>query len=273
MKRRCTTSWIRRALVNVALAALCAITLGGCSRPDDPTPPTLLLHCGAGIRPAAKALIEAFEATENVKIEANYAGSGTLLGAISSNGKGDLFMPGAEMYVDRAVEKNLADAESKRVVAYFVPVIFVKKGNPARVESLQDLANESVRVGLGDERSCAIGRKAIALLKKNGIPLADVARNVKFKSETVNTLCVHIELGKIDATVVWDANARQFAKAGDTIVIPPEQNLPSTIPIVRLSGSVAPELADRFIAFVTSEQGKEILRQNGYSVSLDDKQE
>ena len=40
----------------------------------------LTLYCGAGIRPAAEALIEAFEAEHDVAVNPTYAGSGRLLG-------------------------------------------------------------------------------------------------------------------------------------------------------------------------------------------------
>ncbi len=250
------------ALVLIAVAAVAFLTL----KPADSK--ELTLHCGAGIRPAAKALIEAFEATHDVKISGNYAGSGTLLGQITALQKGDLFMPGAELYVDKAIEKGLAVKDTKRVVAYFIPVIFVQKGNPRGVASLQDLKKEGLRVGLGDERACAIGKKTLKIFEKNGIPYADIQKNVANKSGTVTELGMWIQLKNVDATILWDANARHFAKDGDVVEIPVEQNIPSTIPIVLLECSAYPEEARDFIEFATSNEGRKLLTDRGYTVTL-----
>ncbi len=40
------------------------------------------------------------------------------------------------------------------------------------------------------------------------------------------------QMKHIDAAIMWDANARQFASAVDIIDIPVEQNLVSTIPVI-----------------------------------------
>lgn len=264
------------AVVCLAVLALCVVRAGSASRSvirtqhPEPAGAELILYCGAGIRPAAEALIQAFEGDHNVKIQATYAGSGRLLGQISSLQKGDLFMPGAALYVDKAIEKGLALKDSKRVVAFFVPVIFVQKKNPMGIRSLEDFRKKGVRLGFGDERSCAVGKNTLRILKKNGIAYSKVEKNVVYKSGTVNELGLAIQLGNVDAVILWDANARHFAGSGEVVSIPPEKNIPSTIPIVLLKSSQYQEEARSFIRFVTSEEGRKILKQMGYTVSLPD---
>ena len=269
----------------VSLTAGCAVgilgaamlLLCGCGRAPQETAGAgeaagaesdLILYCGAGIRPAAEALIAAFQAETGISVTPTYAGSGRLLGQITANPRGDLYMPGSEFYVDKAVETGLAYAETARTAAYFIPVIFVQPGNPEGVRGLEDFAEEDgLRVGLGDARAVAIGRMARKLFEKNGISVETVEERVVFSSGTVNELCVAIQMQNVDAVIVWDANARQFAEDGEMIEIPPGENIITAIPIVRLTASEAPDAADRFIAFVTSAAGKKILREQKYSVS------
>ena len=256
---------MRKDLISAALVAAAVAFLAAGCRDEEPTA-RLMLFCGAGIKPAADALIEAFEADNpGVEIDPTYAGSGRLLGQMSANAVGDLFMPGAELYVDKAVELGLADASTKRVVAYFVPVVFVRKGFD-KVESLADLAKPGVRVGLGDERACAVGKVALKILAKNGMDPKKM--NVVFKSGTVNELPLAVQLGNVDAVICWDANARQFAEAGRMVEIPPAKNVIATIPIVLLKSSRHAQAAMKFIDFVTSEKGKRLLTENYYTVSL-----
>ncbi len=225
----------------------------------------LVVYCGAGIRTAAAALINEFEKEFPVTIKATYGGSGQLLGQISTLQHGDIFMPGAEFYVDRAIENGLADKRSKRIVAYFIPVIFVEKGNPKHVGKLDDLFKGGLRIGVGDERSCAVGKKFMEILAKNGIEYGKISDAIVYKSATVNELGMAVQLKNCDAVVIWDANARHFSRYGDIIKIPAERNCISSIPVVRLKSSIYPEAAEQFIQFITSDKGKAILRKKGYA--------
>jgi len=259
-----------RSLQILALAAL-LVGFSSCGRAPAPGGGSsesdgaeLVLYCGAGIRPAATSLIAAFEERHSIKVSATYAGSGRLIGQLSSSRRGDLFMPGAEFYVDKMIEQGLARADTKRMVARFVPVIFVGKGNPRGVESLADFAKKEIRVGLGDERVVAVGRRSRRLFEKSAISYADVLKRTVYTSGTVNELGVAIEMKSIDATIVWDAVARQFA--GDIVDIPPEENIASDIAIAVLSFSRRREAAERFVEFAASDEGRRIFREHGYTV-------
>ncbi|MFH1760882.1 MAG: molybdate ABC transporter substrate-binding protein [bacterium] len=229
--------------------------------------PELILFCGAGIRPAVDSLIKAFAQLHGISIRANYAGSGRLLGQISTMHKGDLFMPGAEFYVDRAVEMNLVMESTKRIAAYFIPVIFVQKNNPKNINSIKDLTQNGLKLGFGDERSCAIGKTTIKLLKKNNVDYDTIIKNVVYKSGTVNELGVAVQLKSVDAVIVWDANARLFLHSGDIVNIPEEQNDISAIPVVVLKSAKYPEESIKFIDFITSNLGREIFIGKGYTVT------
>ena len=252
---------MRNGLLSVVLIAAIAVGLAGCG--DEPETELTLL-CGAGIRPATEALVEAFEAANpEVKIAATYAGSGRLLGQMTASNAGDLFMPGAEQYVDKAIEQGLADGTTKRHVSCFVPVLFVAKGNTT-INSLKDLGGEGVRVGFGDERAAAIGKITLKLLAKNGIDPKSL--NIVTKTGTVNELPLAVKMGSVDAVICWDANARHFAADGRTVAIPVEQNVISTIPVVVLTSTRNREASQRFVDFITSEAGRKILIERGYTV-------
>ena len=259
---------VLRATVTASLFALF-----GCSCSDDAAggrDKEIILYAGAGLRPAVEPVIETFERITGIRVAANYAGSGRQLGQIGAIRKGDLFMPGAEFYVDIAEEKGWAEKATKRTVAFFIPVIFVQKGNPKNIRSLDDLKREDLRLGFGDERACAVGRKTLKILKKAGISHDDLGENVVYKSGTVNELGTAVQTKSVDAVILWDANARQFAAYGDAVAIPPGLNDVSTVPIVRLKSSRHPKEAMRFIEFITSEKGRAVLTRRGYTVSLED---
>ncbi len=227
----------------------------------------LVLYCGAGIRAGASAVIDAFTARSNVRIIPTYEGSGKSLGKIAAGAGGDLFMPGAEFYVEKAIEKGLIERETVRTVAYFIPVLFVQKGNPKSILTLADLKKSGIRVGIGDERSAAVGQVTLNILKKNGIAFEDVARNVVYKSGSVDELGVAIQMKTVDVVVLWDVNARYFKQHGEIIQIPPEQNVPALIPVAILKSARYPQEAKEFIEFVISPDAKQILVDHGFTIS------
>ena len=150
---------MRRLLAPVLL--LCIVSCGsGIEAPlaeetpeggAKPVPAKLTLYCGAGIRPAAEALIAAFASEHGGEIRATYAGSEMLLGQISAGSGGDLFMPGAESYVDRAIETGPGGrGDTKRTAAYFVPAdLRGRRGIRRNIRSLEDFKREGLRLGLG----------------------------------------------------------------------------------------------------------------------------
>lgn len=229
----------------------------------------LMLYSGAGLRPAARSMVDAFEKEHGITVQADYAGGGQLLGTIAAHQRGDLFMAGAERYADLAIERGLAVPDTKKTVAYFVPVIFVQKGNPKNIASVQDFTRDGVRLGFGDERCCAVGDKTLGILERNNIPLREVRPQVVYKSKTVNELGVAVQMGSVDAVVMWDTNARHFSEHGEIVPIPLEKNVVSAVPLVMLKSSKRPEYAREFIDFATSSKGRNIWKKHGYAVSLE----
>lgn len=249
-----------------AVIVVMAIMLNGCegekSEKPDSKVKELLLYCGAGIRPPVAELAETFGREHGVKIITDYAGSEVLLSKIKLVRRGDLYMPGDKHYVNQAARENMI--LSQKSVCYFVPIIFVQKGNPKNISSLKDLLKPGIKLGLGDSNACAIGRTTKKILAKNNITWKDVEKNLQFQSQTVNELGMQIQAKALDAVIVWDAMARYYAEYGDEVPIPPEQNIISTVDIGVLSFTQSRSLAQKFVDFVVSEKGREIFKKYNY---------
>lgn len=243
-----------------------AILLSGCNNKTPEEPGTgvkeLLLYCGAGIRPPVQQIAETFERRHGVKIVIDYAGSEVLLSKIKLTHKGDLYMPGDEYYVDQAAAEGMI--LSQKSVCYFVPTILVQKGNPKNIHELKDLLGTGLRLGLGDARTCAVGRTTRQIFAKNSIAWEDVEKNLAFQSLTVNELGMQIQAGSLDAVIVWDAIARYYSEHGTEVSIPADQNVISTVEIAVLSFTKNRSLAEEFVEFAVSKQGQDIFSQHNY---------
>jgi len=258
------------AFRRVAVSVLCVfLVMAGCRPPAGgakASPPALLLYCGAGLRGPVAELAETFGARHGVKIECDYAGGEVLLSRIKLSGQGDLYMPGDVYYVEQAESEGLI--AEKSTVCYFVPVILVPKGNPKGIQTLQDLLRAEVKLGLGDPQACAIGRNCEQIFQRAGIDEKAIADRVVFRSLTVNELGTDVAMGALDAAIVWDAVAACYADKTETIRIPAEHNVISTVAAGVLRSSRQPELARQFVAFLTSPEAQAVLARHHYTTSL-----
>lgn len=239
------------------------LVIAGCNKAY---PPSLLLYCGAGLRPPVSEIVDVFEKEKGLKIECIYNASNLLLSQIKLSRKGDVFIPGDVFYVEQA--KIQGFIEESRVVAYFIPVILVKKGNPNEVVGLKDFTKKGLRLGIGDFRACAVGRITQKIFEKNNISLDDIAANIVFTSATVNELADAVKLGHIDAAVVWDGVAQYYKEDSDIIAIPQKENIISSIPVAVLKTSENKAISREFLEFVSSEKGKEIFKKHHYTTNV-----
>jgi len=250
----------------LAVTIITVVLLSGCKaekgEESDSEAKELLLFCGAGIRPPVEELVETFSREQGVKIITDYAGSEVLISKIKLICRGDFYMPGDKYYVDQAAQEGLI--LSQRPVCYFVPIILVQKGNPKNIFGLDDLLKPGVKLGLGDEKACAIGRKTKQILAKNNIAWDDIVKNLKFQSLTVNELGMQIQAKSLDAVIVWDAIARYYDEHGAAVPIPVEKNVISTVDIGVLAFTENRSLAEEFVEFAASAQGQNIFKKHNY---------
>lgn len=225
---------------------------------------SLYLYCGAGLRPAVEEIVAAFLKRTGTKVEVDHAGSGILLSRIELAKRGDLFLPGEMEYVDRLAARGLV--ASRRAVAWLVPTILVKKGNPLGIRSPRDLVRPGVRLGLGNPEACQIGRTSEEIFRKAGVSLDAVRERTVFSSMTVNELGVQVESGQVDAAIVWEATAACHEKAAETVPIPPQENAPSRVGVAVLAFSEKKEPAEAFAAFLEGEEARAAFARHRYRV-------
>jgi molybdate transport system substrate-binding protein len=232
------------------------------AKPAPASGKTLLVLAGAGLQKAVDELAKEFTQQTGAKIETNYGGSGQLIANLQLHPEGDVFIPGDIGYVEKAEEKGLI--ASKAVFSYFVPVILVKKGNPDHIRTVADFARPGLKLGLGDPDKCQVGVSSQQIFAKNKVGAEAIQKNLVFNSATVNELGLQVTVGKLDATIVWDAVAAEYAGKADVVAIPPEQNVTTRVAAAVLKGAKEPKLAETFVDFLKSPKAVEVLKANKY---------
>ncbi|HOO42051.1 MAG TPA: molybdate ABC transporter substrate-binding protein [Syntrophales bacterium] len=133
--------------------------------------------CGTASELPMEEAAKVFERKTGIKVELNWGGSGAVLSQLKLSRRGDLFIPGSPDYMTKAIKEGLVDPKTVKIIAYLIPAINVRKGNPLKIKGLADLARPGLRVAIGNPESVCVGLYGVEVLEKNGL-LKAVEKNI-----------------------------------------------------------------------------------------------
>lgn len=248
----------------VAALVPLVLLLGVTARPAaaaEPHAAELHAYVGAGLRPPVDALIAAFEKRTGITVTAEYGGSGQLLARFHETRQGDLFIPGSTLYTDKLAEQGATG--TVRVLVAHGPVLAVANAKADTIHSVADLAKPGVRVGLGDVKAMALGRTAEEILDKSGVGDA-VRKNVTVRAATVKQLTLYLLDGDVDAAIIGASEVAQNPGKFTVVAIPSDWYQADVASVAVLKTSAAPQEAERFAAFLASEEGLAVFQRFGF---------
>lgn len=259
------------AILILFITTLSIVSISGCtgqrslaSVDDGNVQTSIMVYCGAGMSEPMDEIGSLYKQKYGVTVEYNYAGSNTLLSQIELTKKGDVYMPGSTEDFEIAKNKSLV-LEGVPVV-YHVPVIAVPDGNPANITCIEDMGKPGMKLVLGDNPACAIGKLGDKILEKNKVK-ADVDRNVIARASTVNELVTYIVMDQADASLIWED--LYVPGKMEIIAVPKKQNIIKVVPIGVLACSDKKDTAEQFVEFVSSEEGKAVFARHGFTTYPD----
>lgn len=247
----------RRIVISLTIVGLlCA----GCKKEKSDAPEELLVLCGGSFRPPMEEIAAGFEKETGVKVRLSFGQSEDLLPQVKIGRAGDVFVT-HDPFLDYTKEAGALLREEQ--VGFVAPVLVVRKGNPAGVKSIEDLAKPGVKVALPNPDYSTCGEMLFALLEKKGIKDAVVknAGNAIFRShaETGNAL----KLESRDAGVMWNGSAHNFLDAIEIVPTPYEYDSEIRVWVMGLSYTKNTALVEKFLVF-SREKGKDVFQRYGY---------
>jgi molybdate transport system substrate-binding protein len=248
----------------LAIISIALLGAGGCAKEN---PGAITVFAGSASKPPLEEAAQAFEQEMGIHVYTNFGGSGTMLSQMELSRSGDIYIPGSQDYMAKAENKNLIDIASVKKLAYLVPVIAVRHGNPQNIESLADLARPGIKVGIGNPESVCLGLYAIEILDSNKL-LAEVGKNIIVNAESCEKIATLISLKSVDAVIGWDVFHEWDPDNIDVVYLAPEQ-LPRLAYIPAAVSTFAADKADaeKFIDFLASAKGQQIFQKWGYITS------
>ncbi|GAB4406215.1 MAG: molybdate ABC transporter substrate-binding protein [Thermodesulfovibrionales bacterium] len=234
---------------------------------------SLMVFAGAASKPPTEDAAKAFEKKTGVKVDVVFGGSGYVLSQMILAKKGDIYFPGSSDYMEVAKKKGVVYPETERHVVYLVPAINVQKGNPKNIKSLKDLTRAGLKVAIANPEGVCVGAYAIEIIEKN----FSAEEKAKFKKNLINytesceKTATAISLKAADAVIGWRVFHYWDPERIETIPLKKSEiSRVGYIPIAISKFTRNRELAQRFIDFLLSEDGKAIYRKYNYFMTPDE---
>jgi len=227
----------------------------------------ILIFAGAASKPATEEAIKVFREKMGIPVDVTFGGSGFILSQMKLSKRGDLYFPGSSDFMEIAKRDGLVFPETEKVIVYLVPAINVQKGNPKGIYSLKDLAKQGVRVAIANPEMVCVGTYAVEIIEKN-LTLTEkekIKKNLVNYTESCEKTANAISLKAVDAVIGWGVFHYWDPKRIETIYLKPEE-VPRIgyIPIAISKFTQDKILAQKFIDFLLSSQGKDIFRKYHY---------
>lgn len=253
-------------------ALLLVAALAACGAAPAAAPAELTVFAAASLSGAFKAIAEQFSAANGgAGVTFNFAGSDQLASQINQGAAADVFASANTKQMDLVITSGEIGTGSQRVFARNRLVVVYPKDNPGRLAALKDLARPGLKIVLADKRVPVGGyaldflAKAAALPEYTAAFSPTVLKNVVSYEENVKAVLSKVTLGEADAGIVYTTDAAAVTDGSVAqLAIPDSLNTIASYPIAVTTRAKHAELAQRFVDFVLSAQGQQILAKYGF---------
>ncbi|MGO1948993.1 MAG: molybdate ABC transporter substrate-binding protein [Mycobacteriaceae bacterium] len=230
---------------------------------------SIQVFAAASLNNVGEELADAFtEENDGAGVEYNFAGSSALVQQIEQGADADLFISADQENMDAALELDeFADADPQ-VVATNLLVLATAPGNPAGIESLDDLKDDGsaqdARIAVcADGVPC--GTLANEVLDDEGIALDSPTEEAN-----VSDVATKVSTGEVDAGFIYSTDALALQEnAGDgddeaINVVDIDDVEPNEYPAALTTTGQDNDTAAAFLEWLSTDTAREILEKYGF---------
>ncbi len=269
---------MRRAfLTTLTAAALACATLTGCgatssgsgagaastsagpsSGSSSAIDGDITVFAAASLTGSFTTLGKQFEAAHpGTKVVFSFGASSTLATQITQGAPADVFASASKKHMDQVIAGKAATTST--TFARNVMEIAVPPDNPAKIASVADLAGPGVKVAL-----CAPAVPCGTVARQVFANAKVTVKPVTLEADVKSTL-TKVELGEVDAGMVYVTDVQAAGSKVKGIVIPAAVNASTSYPMAALTESRNPAVAQAFVDYVLSADGAAVLAAAGFA--------
>ena len=252
---------MKRWLAATSVALAVAATAGcGSDEPeagdDGGGTTTLTVYAAASLTATFEAIAQDFEADhDDVNVEFNFAGSSDLVAQIQQGAPADVFASADEAYMEKVTDL----VSDPQLFASNTLEIAVPPGNPAGIESFQDLTEPGLNlVVCAPDVPCGTAAQTVA--DSAGVELKPVS-----EEQSVTDVLAKVTSGEADAGLVYVTDVIAAGDDVEGIEFPESSSAVNKYPIATIADSENADLALEFVDLVLGDEGQQILMDAGFA--------
>lgn len=219
---------------------------------------TVTVFAAASLTESFGTLGKQFEAAHpGVSVRFNFGPSSGLAESISQGAPADVFASASPKNMDSVVEAG--EASQPKTFVKNVMEIAVPPANPGGVGGLSDLARPGLKIALCQQQ-VPCGATAQQVFERAKITVKPVTLGADVKA-----VLTAVQLGEVDAGVVYKTDVQAAGAKVEGIEIPAEQNASTSYPIATLTNAPNAAGARAFVDHVLSAVGTKVLTEAGFA--------
>ena len=269
-----------KAIPVLLIAIVMAASMFGCSEststttstpaPSTATTPVspieLNVSAAASMTDALTAINNLYmEKNKNVKIAANYAGSGTLQKQIEQGAPADVFISAGAKQMQALQDGGLLLDETRANLLNNKVVLVVPGDSSLNIADFKGLLNDSVKkIAIGDPESVPAGTYGKQAFEQLGI-WEQVQPKIVLCSD-VRQVLSYVESGNVDAGIVYATDAAITDSVKIAADAPAEVNAKIVYPAAVIKAGKNTAAAKAYLAFLSGNDAKAIFEKYGFVV-------
>ncbi|SNS05205.1 molybdate transport system substrate-binding protein [Geodermatophilus saharensis] len=219
---------------------------------------TLTVFAAASLTDVFTGLGEQLEGDDpDLTVQFNFAGSSALATQLTQGAPADVFASANPTQMAVVTDAGLADGDPTVFTANVLQIA-VPAGNPAGITGLADFGREDLALAVcAPEVPC--GAAAEDVFAAAGVtPLPDT------QEEDVRAALTKVELGEVDAALVYATDVTAAGDAVEGIAFPEAEDAVNDYPLVTLAEAPNADAAQAFVDLVLSDEGQQALEAAGF---------
>jgi len=258
---------LRNAIAAVA-AGLTLLVLAGCanagaSPKNGRVSPELRVAAAATLRQAFEELAPTFERKNGANITFDFGASGMLQRQIEGGAPVDVFASAGAKQMDALLAESLVDSATVAPFASNRLALVVPANSTLALTGFRDLVSKRVvRVATGNPESAPHGATAFEVL--DGLGLLDALRPKLVLTQNAGQTFDYVARGEVSAALVYVSEATGRSEVKVVSVADPSLHKPIRYEIGVTTGAPDSTLATAFVTYITSAEGRAVLKKHGF---------
>ncbi len=229
---------------------------------ESKTEKKVTISAAASLKKSLDEIAENYrKESPDVVLNINYGGSGSLEKQIREGAPVDIFISAAKKNMDNLEEKGIILKESRRDILKNSLVLIVSDKLKERVKKIGDI-KKIEKLALGELSTVPAGKCGKQALEKLNL-WNEMENKIIFQKDVTAVLNI-VELGEVDAGIVYSTDAKNVRKSFVAVEFPFDSHDPIVYPAAVILTTKNRKGAEKFLAYLETEKSKEIFVKNGF---------